>query len=301
MDVVIVYNQVENRDTVGLEAADDTVICAQKIQAELTKLGVSARLFKLTNGSIPLLEKLKTDVFFNLAWGIGEDEESEEKVITLLRKTKIPITGSYEDTVKITSNKKQTKNVLKKAGIKVPQDYIYSGGKLNLPPSKLNFPFIVKPAGEDCSLGITGKSVVYTFKTLLLRVKEAWEEFNEPILIEEYIEGRELNVSVLEDGSSTKVLPISEIVFGPYFSHRHHIVDYEAKWNSTSVRYKQTKGVCPAKLPKEIEKKVSKIAICAYKIIGCRNYARVDIRLNKEGEIYVLEVNSNPADRKSVV
>lgn len=164
-------------------------------------------------------------------------------------------------------------------------------------PKNLTFPLIVKPLAEDCSLGIFGgKAVVLSKRSLFNRINFIHQYYREPALVEQFINTREVNVAVIGNGKDTHALPISEIVFGPYFDQKKlwKIVDFSAKWQEKTKRYKQTVGVCPAKLPKKLTEKIQKAAVLAYKLLGCRDYARVDIRLCEDGKFYILEINSNP-------
>jgi D-alanine-D-alanine ligase len=111
--------------------------------------------------------------------------------------------------------------------------------------------------------------------------------------VEEYIDGRELNVAVIGDKNPV-ALPISEIDFSEMPVHLHNIVSYQAKWDPNNEAYHKTIPICPAKLPPEIERAAKNIALKAFNIMGCRDYARIDIRLSKDNQLYVLEVNPNP-------
>ncbi len=114
--------------------------------------------------------------------------------------------------------------------------------------------------------------------------------YNKRVIIEEYIVGRELNVAIL-DG---KILPISEIDFTGLPENLPKIVTYDGKWIENSTYYNHTKPVCPAKLRSRIKTRIEKVALEAYRVMNCRDYARVDIRLSKENIPYVIEVNPNP-------
>jgi D-alanine-D-alanine ligase len=152
---------------------------------------------------------------------------------------------------------------------------------------------IVKPSREDASVGIDDRSVVNTPGELRRQVHYVIEEFDQPALAEEYIDGRELNVAIL--GSvNPLVLPISEIDFSGLTSEMHKIVSYEAKWIPDSVAFKGTQGVCPAPLPPRLEAEIRATALRCFHLVGCRDYARVDFRLSPAGVPYVLEVNPNP-------
>ena len=125
------------------------------------------------------------------------------------------------------------------------------------------------------------------------RIEYILKYFAQPVLVEEFIDGRELNVAVMGD-KKLRALPISEIDFSKMPDNLHNIVSYQAKWDPHHESYHKTIPKCPAKLPKKVENKAKEIAIEAVKIMGCRDYARVDMRLSKEKELFVLEVNPNP-------
>jgi D-alanine-D-alanine ligase len=111
--------------------------------------------------------------------------------------------------------------------------------------------------------------------------------------VEEYIEGREINIAIL--GYKKPVtLPISEIDFSGLDKNMHKIVSYAAKWVEGTVEFNGTQGVCPAELPARLEARVKEIALQCYNLIGCRDYGRVDMRITRQGVPYVLEVNPNP-------
>jgi D-alanine-D-alanine ligase len=157
----------------------------------------------------------------------------------------------------------------------------------------LHYPLIIKPAREDASSGVDKDSVVYNYEELKKRIDESFEYYNPPILVEEFIEGRELHVSILGN-EPPEVLPIIEIDFSELPSDYPNIISYDAKWNPLEESYHRMHAVCPAKLLKRVEKKVKAAALDAYRITGCKDYARLDIRLTKDNKIFVLEVNPNP-------
>jgi len=113
-------------------------------------------------------------------------------------------------------------------------------------------------------------------------------------LVEEYIEGRELNVAVLGNGENRRPLPISEITFEDMPDHLYKIVSFQAKWDPLHEAYHTTIPSCPADLPKEKTAEAHRLAMKATEALGTRDYARVDMRMNKKGELFILEVNPNP-------
>jgi D-alanine-D-alanine ligase len=179
-------------------------------------------------------------------------------------------------------------------GIQTPSHQIFHNVE-DIPNSKLldEFPLIVKPSREDASVGIENSSVVYTIDALKKQISKIIREYKQPVLVEQFIEGRELNVAILGNEEPI-VLPISEIDFSLLPKNFPKIVTYKAKWVEDSVEYKGTNGKCPADLPLKIQDNVKSIAMRAFSIMNCRDYARVDIRLTSNGTPYVLEINPNP-------
>jgi D-alanine-D-alanine ligase len=154
----------------------------------------------------------------------------------------------------------------------------------------LTYPLIVKPRFEDASLGITGESIVGSEKALLNRIRYIHDTYRQDALVEEFIDGRELNVAIVGN-SHPEVLPISEILFNPALPHP--IVSYSGKWLEQSAEYNGTRPVCPASLRFREEFLIKDVALRAFKLLECRDYARIDIRF-REGVPYILEVNANP-------
>jgi D-alanine-D-alanine ligase len=202
----------------------------------------------------------------------------------------IPYTGSDPLSLGMCLNKMRTKQILVANGVTTPKYQVFFSASQNL-STDLRFPLFVKPVQEDASVGITNESVVNNKLELFKRVDHVVTHYDQPALVEEYIDGREINVAVMGNGPKAEGLPVSEILFdlkdGP------NIVNYDAKWVEDSPAYKGTVGVCPAELPSNVEVTVRKAALDAYRIMGCHDYARVDFRL-RDGIPYVLEVNPNP-------
>ena len=231
------------------------------------------------------------DLIINLCEGYGGRAQGEFWIAGLLELIGIPYTGSGPLALGMSLNKMRTKQILVANRIPTPNYQVFFASSQKLNP-ELKFPLIVKPIREDASVGISKESIVENRMDLLKRIDHVISKYDQPALVEEYIDGRELNVSVIGNGSKLRPLPVSEIVFDtPRGEPR--IVDYESKWMEDSDSYRATRGVCPADLPGEIEARVKKTAMDVFGIMGLSDYARVDIRL-KEGTPYVLEANPNP-------
>jgi D-alanine-D-alanine ligase len=231
------------------------------------------------------------DIIFNFVESIEGNSNYESYVAGLFEVLGIPYTGNGPIALGNCLVKSRTKLILQSHGIRTPKHYITEGEEY---PEKdrfnLKFPVILKLAREDASIGISEFSVVKNFESMKERLNYLYSSFHQEVLIEEYIEGRELNVAILDD----KVLPISEIRFDGLPDELPKIVTYEAKWSPDSIYYKHTTPKCPAPLEDSLKQKIEKMAHEAFEALECRDYARVDIRLNHKNIPYVIEVNPNP-------
>ncbi len=266
------------------------------IKEALNSLGYKTTTFNVDSDIYRLIEYLrdeKPDLVFNIVECVENEAIQEMNVAGLYELFKIPYTGAGPLALGIALDKPRVKELLTYHGIKTPKFQVFRPTFKVLLREDLRFPMIVKPSHEDASVGIEDASVVYNLADLRKRVRFIFNEFEQPALVEEYIDGRELNVAIIGNKEPT-VLPISEIDFSGLTSDMHKIVSYEAKWIHGTVAYEGTKGICPAPLTATQEARIKDIALRCFRIVGCRDYARVDFRLTKEGVPYVLEVNPNP-------
>jgi D-alanine-D-alanine ligase len=238
------------------------------------------------------LKKNKPDVVFNFIELYKENSRLEMNIVGLFELLNIPYTGAPPMALANCQSKVLAKRMLKQSKINTPNFLVVKELPKKL-KHNLKFPLMIKPAFEDASVGIENDSIVYDEKTLRNRIEYIHKYFLQPALVEEFIEGRELNVAILGD-KNPKALPISEIDFARMPDHLHNIVSYQAKWDPNHEAYHKTIPICPAKLPKKIEKQAKEIALASFKLMGCRDYARIDMRLSKNNELFVLEVNPNP-------
>lgn len=237
------------------------------------------------------LKEFNPDAIVNFIESVEGISNYEYCVAGLFELMDIQFTGNTSSTLGNCLNKERTKILLSSYGIVTPRfDVLEPNQKITHKNLSLKFPIIMKLDEEDASIGISEFSVVKNFNELKRHYKFLSETYNKKILLEEYIEGREINVAILNG----KVLPPSEIDFTGLPEELPKIVTYEGKWIEGSEYYNFTKPVCPAKLSKKIKAKIEKIALYAYTVMNCRDYARVDIRLSKENTPYVIEVNPNP-------
>jgi D-alanine-D-alanine ligase len=251
----------------------------EDIKAALSSLGYRPSTFNVDSDIDRLYRHLqaeKPDLVFNLVESLENEAIQEMHVAGLYELLKIPYTGAGPLALGTALNKPRVKEILTSHGIKTPKFQVFYPLEKIVPDEGMQFPMIVKPAREDASVGISDRSVVNTAGEL-----------------EEYIDGRELNVALLGN-KEPETLPISEIDFSGLTDSMHRIVSYEAKWMQGTIAYEGTKGMCPAVLTAGQESRIRAMALKCFNLIGCRDYARVDFRLSREGVPYVLEVNPNP-------
>lgn len=233
------------------------------------------------------LKKEQVDLVFNLCNGIkGNDRLSQLPAI--LEYAGIPYTGSSPLSHGLAYNKIYSSILFKKIGVPTP-DFIYVYNIMELENVNLNYPVLVKPKDEGSSRGIYENSLVYNKKELIKKVEEDLKIYNPPILINEYIEGREFTVGILGNDENLKVLPILEIDFSNLPKDLNNIYSFEVK----NYYGDKTTYHVPARLDNRIKRVIEKTSIKAYNILGMEDYARVDIRLKKDIP-YVLEINSLP-------
>lgn len=267
----------------------------QAVKEALVSLGYSVKAMEMKEDLSPLVGRILrsgAELIFNLCEEFRGQSRLEMNVAALLELLNIPFSGSSSLVLGLSQDKGKTKSILAHHGVPTPAYAVWPPEE---PPSTahLQFPLIVKPLKEDASLGIDNDALVKDSASLLRQAEKIHRLHHQPALVEEYIEGRELNVSILGN-EVPQVLPISEIDFSTLPPHLPRICGYEAKWVETTPEFSHTVPLCPAPLPPKLEKRVREVALRSYRLMDCRDYARVDIRLSPDGIPYVLEINANP-------
>lgn len=294
--IAIVYNEpVSSRySALGEENAVLGVLEAvEAVHRALLELGCTAIRVPLATPPAQVKEKLKAlsvDSIFNLFEGFPGYPETEALVSEISSELGIPYTGCPASVLRLALDKAKTKATLEAAGIDTPRYQLL--GPETVSTFHLSYPCIVKPGAEDASHGLTEESVVKDFVSLTKQVKRISSEYDGEALVEEFIDGREFNATVL--GNTTcVVLPVSEITYSlPEGMPR--ILTFAAKWKPESAYFQATKAICPAQISAPERQRIEEIALATFRLLGCRGYARVDMRADKKGRLHVLEVNPNP-------
>jgi D-alanine-D-alanine ligase len=261
------------------------------IEKHLREIGIQVYrkgITKMFMEEIAILSDEKPDFAFNLVESINNKGELSYFIPALLNMYAIPYSGNPLEAIFITSSKTLAGKYMRNAGIKNPGSYFPSQSKLLKPGQK----YIIKPVWEDGSMGITAESVFECkpgFEKKLSGLDDShW-------FIEDFIDGREFNISILADRSGPEVLPPAEIVFVNYNEKKPRIVDYKAKWEIDSFEYTNTVREFPAdSLEKQLQKNLKDTALACWNLFGLKGYARVDVRTDSNDNVYVLEINANP-------
>ena len=296
MKVAICYNLAvpnpirgEHQDRISEAGAEAE---AQAVAGALRRLGHIPALVQLGSEVVSFIGKLQLlcpAVIFNLCEGYRGDSAKEMHIAVLYELLDIPYTGSPSLCLALTQNKALTKDILVRHGLPTPDFYCVKHNEA-VPRLSLAYPLIVKPCSEDASLSIGPDSIVHNEAALKKRVRYIHDRYSQDALVEVFISGREFNVAVLGN-PPTAALPLSEIVFAKDLTAP--IVSYAGKWETSSADYRGTTPQCPAVVDDKLRKQIEQIAIKACRLFGCRDYARVDIRLQGDTP-YILEINANP-------
>ena len=234
------------------------------------------------------------DIVFNVAEGLsGEDREAV--VPKACEDLGIPFTSSGSETLVVTLNKAKTKEVLETNNIATPKSQLFYNGDEKL--ESLNFPLLVKPVLEGSSKGIFNENLVKDEAELRKVLVKTIKNYNQPALAEEFLEGREFTVSAI-GSENLIVLPIAEIRFDYLPKGVHHMDSYEVKWIYDNPNSNVDPVVCPADIDEELETRIKETAIRTFKALDCKDWTRIDIRLDNNGIPNVLEVNALPGFMK---
>jgi D-alanine-D-alanine ligase len=266
----------------------------EEIFEALTKLGhePSYHVLDGKNQSLHALGRCGADLIFNLTESYAGDDTMDKNIAAYLELLHIPYTGSGPQALYLAQDKSIAKKIFDFHKIKTP-DFATSYRGRTDHSHDIKFPLIVKPVSEDGSIGIDNGSVVDSVKELMERIDYIHEEFDSPALVEEYIEGREIYASILGN-ENAEVLPLIELDLSKLPEGSRRIAGQDVKFDFETEAYKVTKSAPVEGLDDEIMKKLQDTALAASRALKLRDYSRVDMRLDKEGEVYVIEANPNP-------
>lgn len=300
--VLLIYNEpVLPKDHPDAPSEFDVVETALSVEKILREADIPTRKLGFAHDPGALVRELQdnpADVVFNLFEGIATQTETEISVAAMLEWLNIPFTGSPSFAIGLGRDKVRTKLLLQGAGLPTAPFIVVD--RLPMPEWPHRWPAIVKPACQDSSVGIDQRSVVENQSDLEARVVDLLERYGPPILVEQFVVGREFHANIIEEpGGDARApamlsIPLSEVVFKCGPDMRWPIYTFAAKWDEHSTDFKASPLQTPVWIETELWDRVQRVTQLAYKLVGLRDYGRVDLRLTPEGEPFILEVNPNP-------
>ncbi|HLF19946.1 MAG TPA: ATP-grasp domain-containing protein [Bacteroidota bacterium] len=289
---VLTASRTQSRKTKSDTYAEwDTEETILAVESAL-KLQHKVTLIEANEEACQKLLAVQPDIVFNIAEGF-HGPSREAQIPAILDLLKIPYTGSDPVTLGICLDKSRTKEILSYHRVPTPQ-FAVIGDLGQLASERLVLPAIVKPVHEGSSKGISNASVVRTKAALRQQVENILKEYEEPVLVEKFLPGREFTVAVIGNGTDLRVLPIVEIRFDSLPGDVNPIYSYEAKWIWDQAEHPIEVLECPARVDGMLESQIKDLCSKTFDVLRCRDWCRIDIRLDEQGRPHVLEVNPLP-------
>lgn len=286
----------------ALEPPEDPVLA--QLREALERLSHDVVMVPADADIVPVVHALRTtqpDLVFNLAESFAGVSALESNVAALLNLLGLRYTGSSPAGLLLAGDKSLAKQVLRFHRVRTPEFATVYRGAVEW-AGEIDFPVIVKPPQEDASIGITRASVVRDLKQLFDRIDALHKEFRQPVLVEEFVDGREFYVGVLGN-FEPHALPIMELDFSGLPPGMPRVASWEAKWGADgsgagiaaakSAEFAGTQSIFPADLDALLAERIQRTAVRAFEVLRLRDYARIDLRVTSSGDIFVIEVNPN--------
>ena len=301
LNIVVLYDRWEEPDEGGaatekapLTRSLDKKEVEDEVAETLRKLGHDAALHLLDGStkSLHALARLECDLVFNLAESFAGNDTADYCIAAYMELIGKPFTGSGSHGLLFAQDKAVAKKILEFHGIQTPVFARSYRGRLDF-SHDLEFPVIVKPAREDGSIGIEFNAVVNSIRELMERIDWLHANFDSPVLIEEYVEGREMYVGVLGNDNPI-ALPVVELDLSKLPEGMPRIAGAEVKWGKGTRAYRDTKSAVAEDLAEETATLLQSTAVAVFQALELRDYARIDMRLRPDGRVAVIEANPNP-------
>jgi len=302
LKIVVLYDRVLVDEGEEAAAGDKSPVVRtldkkeveEEVADALTKLGHEPVMYEIdgTIKSLLGLARVDCDLVFNLVESFADDDTADFKIAGFLELIGKKYTGSGTHGLMLAQDKAIAKKIFAFHGIHTPTFAKSFRGRLDF-SHDLEFPVIVKPAREDGSIGIEFSAVVNSIRELMERMDWLHAHFDSPVLIEEYIDGREMYVGVLGN-DKPEALPVVELDLSKLPDGTPRIAAAEVKWGKGTKAYRDTKSAIASDLSEETMATLQQTAVAAYQALELRDYGRVDMRLQADGRVHVIEVNPNP-------
>lgn len=294
--VLVAYSAIEaavRGEAHELEAELETIETARTIAEQLNVAGIRAQTYTVTDlidvDRMTAEFDVESTLVFNLCEHLQGDSHRDGEVAQRMTDLNIQFTGASVIGLANALDKGRAKAMLQASGVPTARYQVFhrSDEAIRVP-----LPAFVKPLAEDASIGIDRESVVHDEAGLRRRVEHILDTYHEPALVEEFIDGREFNVGMWGNGR-LYVLPVAELDYCDWDDPYRRFLHFDAKWNPDAIEYQTMYVRCPADIDAMLADRMRRVARQAYRVMGCRDYARVDMRL-QNGKPLVLEVNPNP-------
>lgn len=263
----------------------------------LKGLGHRVTTLGLYDDASPLIQavqQLRPDIIFNLAEAFDGESRFDRNIVGLFELLKIPYTGASPPSLMLCKNKGLTKEILSFHRIKTPRFRVLELGRPVHLPKQIPYPILVKPLREEASYGISQKSLVDNEDDLIKRIQYVHESMERDVIIEEFIKGRELYVSIVGNHRLT-VFPLIEMLFTKMPNEAQKFATYKAKWDQAyRKRWGIESSIIDDKLDPVLVKKIKHTCKRVYRLLQIKGYGRIDLRLTRDGEVVIIEANPNP-------
>src|SRR6187399_1772515 len=303
LKIVVLYDRVlvdeeadqgSSTDKAPVTRTLDKKEVEDEVAEALVKLGHEPTKHELdgTPKSLLALARLECDLVFNLTESFAGDDTADFKIAGFLELIGKRYTGSGTHGLMLAQDKAIAKKIFAFHGVHTPVFAKSFRGRLDF-SHDLQFPVIVKPAREDGSIGIEFSAVVNSIRELMERMDWLHAHFDSPVLIEEYIEGREMYVGVIGN-DKPEALPVVELDLSKLPDGTPRIAAAEVKWGKGTKAYRDTKSAIAENLPEETAALLQQTAVAVFQALELRDYGRIDMRLQPDGRVHVIEANPNP-------
>lgn len=285
----LISNYPERLDDTFAEWDSEETITA--VKSALEAGGHDVSLIEADRDAYDKLKILNPEFVFNVAEGIGGSSR-ESQIPSMLEMLDIPFTGSDSVTIGICHDKSRCKEIL--SYYNIPNSKFFITDAIHRIDEKVTYPKFVKPLHEGSSKGIYNSSVVNNSAELRNEIKRIKECYNQPSIVEDFLEGKEFTVAMLGNGDNVRVLPVVEINLDTVPEGFNKIYSYEVKWFFDTRENKLDIFKCPAEIEPELYKQIEKVCKEAYKVLRIRDWARIDVRLDKNNIPNIVEINPLP-------
>lgn len=263
----------------------------------LRELGHRVAVAEFWKDVRPALRKFKPSewIIFNWCEGVEDEIGGDARICGELEQMGFTYTGNAPYTLKLSVEKGRVKKMLQRWQIPTPRgrDFKSADEVIAANWDEANFPAIIKPVSAHCSVAVTRDAVVHDLETLRQRVTYVIETVKEPALVEKFVAGREVNVGIWGNGRP-RVLPLREIDFSAVTNPTHRIVTWDSKWVPDSPEWNSMPVITQPAVSDDLRARIEDVALRTYRAFDCRDYARVDLRIDEHEQPYVVDVNPNP-------